>query len=80
MSGEPDAVRITGDGIIFAHAGETISGEPDAEATGEPVEDPERVVHYHFPVHLEVHFVGEDTIQTAIDRRLEALASSFESL
>ncbi len=79
MSGT-DAVRITEDGIIFVHAGEVISAEPDAQSTGEPADDPGSVVHYHFPVHIEVHYVGEEAIDGAIDRRLAALASSFESL
>jgi hypothetical protein len=75
-----DSVRVTKDGIVFAHAGDVISAEPEAEAEGEAVEEPGKVVHYHFPVHIEVHVHGHDAIESAIERRLNALASLFESL
>jgi hypothetical protein len=75
-----DAVQVTREGIALVHYGEIISAAPDAEAAGEPYDDPDRVVHYHFPVHVEVHVHGRDAIEEAIERRLGVLAASFESL
>ena len=77
---EADSVQITKEGVAFLHVGDTVTALPDAEAVAEPVEDPSSVIHYHFPVHIEVHMHGHDQIESAIERRLEALASSLESL
>jgi len=75
-----DAVRVTREGVAFVHLGETISAAPGAEAEGEVIEDPRLVVHYHFPVHIEVHAQGQDEIASAIERTLNTLAAAIDSV
>jgi len=75
-----DSVRISRDGIVFVHDGETITATHDAEAEGELMEDPGRVVHYHFPVHIEVHAQGHQEIASAIERTLTTLTAAFDSV
>lgn len=76
---EDETVRVDETGIALLHAGNVVMAAPGAEVVGHAIDDPNRVVHYHFPVHVEVAHHDLGTIERAIERRLNALADGFES-
>ena len=82
MSFDPDAVgtRVTETGIALVHEGEVILPAPGSEAEGERLlEDSRTVVHYYFPVEIEVRGAPEaiDT-EAIVDRAMRALGEALE--
>jgi hypothetical protein len=73
--------RVGRTGIALVHQGELILPAAGSTAQAEQVEaDARTVVHYYFPVEIEVYGDGEKIDQDAIvDRTLELLAEKLRS-
>ena len=76
------AARVLRTGLAVVHEGELVLPAAGSEAEAELVtEDARNVIHYYFPIEIEVRSVGE-----AIDRHaliastLDALTQAVESL
>ena len=82
MAFDPEAgpTRVTETGIALVHEGEVILPAPGSEAQAEQlVEDSRTVVHYYFPVEIEVRG-APDAIdpEEIVDRTLRALGDALE--
>jgi hypothetical protein len=75
------AARVTRTGIALVHEGELVLPAAGSEAQAERVAADDRaVIHYHFPVEIEVR-AGGASIDThrLIDMTLARLAQSLEA-
>ena len=76
------AARVLRTGIALVHEGELVLPAAGSEAQSERVaEDANAVIHYHFPVEIEVRSAPnpidlEEFIQKALARLAEELESS----
>jgi len=80
-SGSPRAARVLRTGIALIHEGELVLPAAGSEAQAERVAADDRaVIHYHFPVEIEVRAGGAqiDT-RRLIDMTLARLAQSLEA-
>lgn len=70
------AARVTRTGIALVHEGEVILPSAGSEAEAELVADDARtVVHYHFPVHIEVSTAPDAVLaRDIVDEALRGLA------
>jgi hypothetical protein len=78
--GKVQAARVTHTGIALVHEGELVLPAAGSEAQAERVvADDRAVIHYHFPVEVEVR-AGGAQIDThrLIDLTLARLAQSLE--
>jgi len=81
-SADGRAARVKRTGIALVHAGELVLPAAGSEAQSELVAADDRtVVHYHFPVEIEVR-AGGATIdaQRIADLALARLAESLEGI
>jgi len=76
------AVRVEETGIALVHAGELILPAAGSEAQAERViADTQAVIHYHFPVEIEVRAAPEAIDpEDVIRRALERLTAGMESV
>jgi hypothetical protein len=70
-------VRVERAGIVLVDRGEVIGPAPDSEAELVPLDD-QVVVHYHFPVEIEVAGAAEPVdADTVAERALWRLAEEL---
>ena len=76
------ATRVTETGIALVHRGELVLPAAGSEAQAETVADDSRaVIHYHFPVEIEVRAAPDPVHPDVIvDRTLRRLARGIKSL
>ena len=76
------AARILRTGIALVHEGELVLPAAGSEAQAERVaEDARSVIHYHFPVEIEVRAAPDPVdAEAIIEAALRRLASGLRSL
>jgi hypothetical protein len=76
------AARVLRTGLAVVHEGELVLPAAGSEAEAEFVADDARsVIHYYFPIEIEVRSVGEATDRhDLISSTLDALTQAVESL
>jgi hypothetical protein len=76
------AARVTRTGIALVHEGELVLPAAGSEAEAEIVDSDSRsVIHYYFPVEIEVRASGgEIDIDEIVDRTLDRFAQSMSGL
>ncbi|HET8922552.1 MAG TPA: hypothetical protein VFN26_06100 [Candidatus Acidoferrum sp.] len=82
FGGVSRAARVTETGIALVHRGELILPAAGSEAQAETVSDDVRsVIHYHFPVEIEVK-AAPDAVHpdVIVERTLLRLARGIKSL
>ncbi|BCB74861.1 hypothetical protein GCM10022251_53940 [Phytohabitans flavus] len=71
--------RVLRTGIALVHEGELILPAAGSAAQAEQVlEDERAVVHYHFPVQIEVRGAVAVDVDELVDRALRRLAQGLE--
>lgn len=80
--GPREATRVRRTGLAVVHEGEWVVAAPGHEAEHEPVTTGEHaVVHYHFPVEIEVVSAGRAIDpEELVDLTLGRLAEYLEGL
>lgn len=74
------AARIRETGIALIHSGELILPAAGSEAEADQVIDDARsIIHYHFPVEIEVYAPPEIDIEEIVQQTLTRLGEELES-
>jgi hypothetical protein len=75
------AARVSRTGIALVHQGELVLPAPGSEAQAELVLDDARtVVHYHFPVEVEVRATSQAVdVEAIVQETLRRLAAQLEN-
>lgn len=80
--GQSRGARVLRTGIALVHEGELVLPAAGSEAQAEQVLDDERaVIHYHFPVQIEVRGASAATdIDAIVEHTLGRLAQGLEGM